>query len=34
MYRHEMPIVRIEEEVETSLAYENQRYRVGVPWKT
>ena len=36
---HELLVVRIEEQmtlkkVKTSLAYENQRYRVGVPWKT
>ena len=37
--RHELPIIRIEEQialkkVETSLTYENQMYRVGVPWIT
>ena len=36
---HDVPIVRIEEQlalktVEKSLTYENQMYRVGLPWKT
>ena len=35
---HEIPIVRIDEQiamkkVEKSMEYENQMYRVGVPWK-
>ena len=36
---HDLPLIRIEEhmamkQVENSLSYENQMYRVGVPWKT
>ena len=36
---HDLPIIRIEEQmamkqVENSLSYENQMYRVDVPWKT
>ena len=37
--QQEMPVVRIEEQmalkkVEKSIIYENQMYRVGIPWKT